>query len=303
MVLITISNEKGVKMKTINKSKISISIIIVTLVACIVALLFIYRTSNKNSNITTNIDTMMDLYNEIYPSFMVSTLSDYAQLDYDQLLFSAQTIALVEAADELTVDNSFGIGKSGDVFYNAYSIRNVDALRYYKNEKEFGKSFEVIQECVCLEDGSVVAKDSYYPMLKNNTYLLFLDDSNYYRYPIQISADNGAFNLTYLRLSMRLQLITEALYKLGLLILPTKDDTIVTSFIDSSLVMGTGYSDEEYDSFYNSKDWTSIELSTEYTYKDMVIQLKYLETDEGYLFRVGNLIYSNNPSKYYYSDN
>lgn len=272
----------------LNKTK---AVIILFVLLLIGAIFLIPKKQDNNANLWVIPSTMEDLCKQMYSSFNNSDLADYAQFDYDGLYYCAETIALATAADDLTAENSKGIAESGDRYHYAHSVRNVDVLHYYKNEQEYGSSLDIVEECVMNERGTVIAKVYYYPLLKGSTYLLFLGFSSYYGYPVSLSADNGTFNLTYLRLNSRTQVITEALYSLDLLKFKPKYKEAVEAFIASQLVMGTGYALEEYDKYYDSKNWGKITLSTEYTYDDMAIELGYKQLDNGYLFRVGNLIY------------
>ena len=167
------------------------------------------------------VQTMYELYNLKYPSFRFSSTADYAQFDYSELWREAHTIALVTPEDVLSEENSRGITASGDRFYDAHSVRTVRALRFFKNEHGYPESFSMVEECAMLEDGSVVGMDECYPMQKGDVYLVFLGSSGWNK-PIVISADNGKFDLTNLRLNnaYRQPLIVGALMDMDLLAKP-----------------------------------------------------------------------------------
>ena len=218
-------------------------------------------------------ESFHELTSKRYSKVALSGMADYSQWDFEGLMGYAHTVALVTPVDELSPDNSFGIEESGDKYHKAYSVRKVEVIEYYKNEKNYGDTFEMAEKCVMLNDGTLVMKEDCYPMEKGDCYLVFLIDSGYGGYPLSISADNGKIDLTYLSLNTRKSLAAEALLEFDLLE-PTPELTkeqLEETFVDfSSSRMGTEY--------------YPVVLSTSYTKKGMELELEYTITDYGKLF-------------------
>lgn len=241
------------------------------------------------------VQSMYELYNMKYPSFRFTCMADYAQFDYQGLWKRAHTIALVTPEDELTQENSRGISETGDRFYNAHSVRTVRALQFYKNEREYEETFQMVEECAMLADGSVVGMDESYPMQKGDVYLVFLCESGW-GYPIIVSADNGKFDLTNLRLNnaRRQPLIAGALMDLGLMPMARSRSEALEYFPLAKYVIdnGSSYYEEEYNALYNAHRWQTMEIRADDTLPAMTLTVEYAQTEDGYLYHVGNRILS-----------
>ena len=146
--------------------------------------------------------TLKEYYGSKYPAIRSAGMADFMQYSYGELFSHAQTVAVVTPADELTAENTFGVAKSGDIYYNLHSVRKVKALEYFKNEKEYGDTFEMAEECGLLANGTMVKLEDCWPMQKGDVYLVFLKESGF-DYPLAISACNGKFDLTHLDLNCR----------------------------------------------------------------------------------------------------
>ena len=228
--------------------------------------------------------TMNELFEGIYGTVRLSGMADYAQFDYPGLMDRAHTVALVTPLDELTAENSFGVSESGDKFYNIHSIRQVKVLKYFKNENSFGDTMELAEKCVLLPDGTLVHEEACYPMQKGDTYLVFLINSGYGK-PLAISADNGKFDLSNLRLNNRLPLVAQALTDLGL----AQKSEVSEAFADAQAVSWSG--EESYSQFKNISDWNTAVFTTEYTKKGFELPLEYTNKNGEYAFRLGEYIY------------
>ena len=68
---------------------------------------------------------MRDFVESQYASVRVSGMGDYFQHNYQELMEEAQVVAVVKSIDDLTVGNSFGISETGDMFFYAFSLREI----------------------------------------------------------------------------------------------------------------------------------------------------------------------------------
>lgn len=233
---------------------------------------------------------MKELFEDRYSNLYVTGMADYVQFSYEELWERAHTIAVITPLDELSVENSYGISDSGDCFYNAHSIRAVQALTFYKNSKGYSENFEVVEVCAMLDDGSVVGMENCYPMYKGETYLVFLGDSGW-GYPIVLSADNGKFDLTNLRLNLssRQPLLAKAMMDMELLSMARSADEALSYFGEA--VYLTDNRSNDYEFLSAAYEWETMLLSSSYTAENMELSIEYAKTDTGYLYRIGEFIF------------
>lgn len=229
-----------------------------------------------------NYAAMQELYEDIYPAIRVGEFYCYYEYyGYTSLCRKSQTIAIVTPKTALTAEDSNG--KSG-----IGSERQVTALHFFENRKKLGDEFVVTEFCKLLSNGSVVCRGSCRPMLKGNNYLLFLDDNNE---PLQDA--NGMFDLSNLRLNERLNVWVEVLSELDILEYQadTKDcDMLIKRFFSSEIVANS--SSDEFAVIDSKTRWDKITVTTEYTDKNMALDIYYAETGEEYLFKTEGYIYS-----------
>ena len=125
--------------------------------------------------------TMREMMEQLYPHVSMSGMSDYAVFDYDGLMNRAHTVALVTPLDDLTKENTFGVSESGDRYYAIHSVREVQVIQYFKNEKNFGETFTMAEKCGLTDvqeiptesgdiqvTGGLVMEENCYPMQKGN---------------------------------------------------------------------------------------------------------------------------------------
>ncbi len=275
------------KRRNLNKKQaILISVTVLLLVFAAVIAAFALKAPGE-----PGAETMQELFLDIYPDVRVSGMCNYMQFNYDELTNWAHTIAVVTPLDDLTAENSYGISEDGDRFFNAHSVREVQLVEVFKNEKGYKDTMRIAEKCVVLEDGTLVAEEACYPMQRGDYYLVFLTDSGY-GYPLSLSADNGKYDLTHLRLNNRPQLLVEMLYDLGLAggtgVLSRSMD-ILTDFTAPECLW---YVEEEsYSALDARTDWQSVTLTTPYTDSNMTIDFVYAANPTGMLAKLGDCIY------------
>lgn len=236
-------------------------------------------------------DTMRELFLDIYTDVQLSGMCNYLQFNYAELTSWAHTIAVVTPLDDLTTENSYGISESGDRFYNAHSVREVQLVEVFKNEKGYKDTMKIAEKCVVLEDGTLVAEEACYPMQRGDYYLVFLFNSGY-GYPLSLSADNGKYDLTHLRLNNRQHLLVEMLYDLGLAESAGLRARNMDFLADFTKPHALCYKDgADYASLDARTDWSSLPLTTRYTDSGMTINLEYAENTEGIMAKLGDYIY------------
>ena len=131
-----------------------------------------------------------ELFLSRYEDIRVRGFVEFPALDFEELMAQAHTVAIVTPTDDLSAENSRYID----------SVRTVRAVAWFKNEKNFGDTFEIAEYCVCLDDGTLVISDeSCFPMERGDYYLVFLHTAH--GVPMALGADNGKFDLTHLRLN------------------------------------------------------------------------------------------------------
>mgnify|MGYP007070023742 CR=1 FL=1 len=157
------------------------------LVVCIILIFTIGRANKKDAP-----TDFKEYYQQEYANIAISGSANYMVFDSRLLMQQAHTIAIVTPLDALTTENSYGISSSGDLYYNAHSIRKVQVIQVFKNEKNYDDTIEIAEKCVLLEDGTLVMDEYCYPMQVGNYYLVFLTNSGL-GYPLTLSADNGKF--------------------------------------------------------------------------------------------------------------
>jgi len=274
------------------KRKLSIYILVPTVILILGLVIGLVYVSFSAQNKDTKLSNMRDLMESRYSSYHDGGMSNYEVFDYEGLVKYACTIALVTSSDTLSTDMSRDIGTKGgiegDLYYDTYSLRTVEVLEFYKNNRKFADTFDIAEQCILKDDGSVIAEDSCYPLQEGDTYLLFLIIGGKGK-PLSISGDNGNFNLTYLRLNDKLRVAIEALCDLNILEYDKAYDDIINSLNASSIVMFN--TEEEVNAFYLENEWDTIALTTPYTKDGMAVQLEYAKTNSGYLFSLGNGIY------------
>ena len=246
----------------------------------------------KEEQTLKNVQSMYELYSLKYPSIRVGSNLDYIQYDYQGLWRVAHTIALVTPEDELTQENSSGVSEDGRRVYGARSERRVKALRFFKNERNFEECFSFVEKWAMLADGSVVGMDESYPMQKGDVYLVFLCNSGW-GYPIIVSADNGKFDLTNLRLNNadRQPLIAGALMDLGLMPMARSRSEALEYFPSAKYrIDNSSYNETEYNALYNAHRWQTMEIRADDTLPVMTLTVEYAQTEGGYLYHMDDLI-------------
>jgi len=230
-------------------------------------------------------DTIHDYYNARYTGIHCSGMADFLQYDYSNLFRYAHTVAVVTPLDELSTENTFGISGKDDPYYNIHSVREVKVLEYFKNEQEYGDTFEIAEECGVLEDGTLVMLEDCWPMQKGDTYLVFLCKSGF-GYPLSISACNGKFDLTHLDLNCRQHslVLLNALLELNLL----TEDSIhrVGVALQETTEIYFFYQPED-DKHITRDDfikWESYRLYTRWTDKHYSLTIKCGTDEEGTVY-------------------
>jgi len=231
--------------------------------------------------------TIQDYYQARYPAIRSSGMADFVQYDYSDLFRYAHTVAVVTPLDELSVENTFGIAERGDRYYNIHSIREVKVLAYFKNEREYGDTVELAEECGVLEDGTLVMLEDCWPMQKGDTYLVFLCNSGF-GYPLSVSACNGKFDLTHLDLNCaeHSRILLTALLKLELLTeksLRRAGKDLLEAVNSASPVYWP--KDEEHLAKEAGIKWKTYELYTPWTDRNYPLMIKCGTDEEGVIYR------------------
>ena len=227
-------------------------------------------------------NSMREFAESQYTSVRVSGMGDYFQYDYKELMEEAQVVAVVKSINDLTVKNSFGISETGDTFFYAFSLREVEVIESFKGEFTAGEKMEVAEKCILLENGTMVASEDCYPMRKGDYYLLFLSRSGYAGSPLlPISADNGKCDLTnlYLNSDRRKQLFIEACSDL----LFDQNDFSRLNIIPKDEL--------SKDQTEGEKDWETILFTTPYTDKGNEIEIKIGHENGEIVYQIGNYYY------------
>ena len=248
---------------------------------CLVCLAVVAASAQK-----PRYSNMKEYYQSKYASIRGVGMADYMQYTYPELFRHAQTVAVVTPVDELTAENTFGIAKSGDIFYNLHSVRRVKALKYFKNENEYGDTFEMAEECGLLENGTLVRMEDWWPMQKGDAYLVFLRESGF-GYPLCISACNGKFDLTHLDLNCwdHSQVLLKALLELDLLtedsVRQAEDDLLRKAAFGKGVYWPE---DAEHAAREAAIPWKSCKLYTQWTDRSYPLILRYGEDEEGPIY-------------------
>ena len=227
---------------------------------------------------------LKDIVEERYGRFG-SDCANRRIYDYAELKEEAHTIALVECLDDLTLENSHGVFQGGDRFHNAYSVRNVRAIKFFKNENNYPEEFQIAQGCALSERRGVVGVEGHYPMEKGGYYLVFLKTSMLSgRLPLPASASNGLFDLKYLKInSDHRQVCSQAVADL-LMENSARSAAFPTArFLEAEAWMYPGW-DDGYDELVESINWRTYSLDTPYTAQNMKLEIKYAEVDGEWLF-------------------
>ena len=227
-----------------------------------------------------------DYYQTCYPDIRCSGMADYLQFDYPGLFRYAHTAAIVTPLDRLSADNTYGIGESGDIYYNIHSVRKVKVLKYFKNEQGYGDTIELVEECGMLADGTVVMLEDCWPMQEGDTYLVFLCSSGF-GYPLTVSACNGQFDLTHLDLNCRQhsRVLLNALLELDLL---TEKSVRQAGEIlrEAASAMPVYWpEDEEHIAKENEMEWKTVELYTQWTDKNYPLTVKWGTDEDGSIYQ------------------
>ena len=227
--------------------------------------------------------TMKEYYGSKYAAIRSAGMADFMQYTYRELFSYAQTVAVVTPVDELTAENTFGISKSGDIYYNLHSVRRVKALEYFKNEKEYGDEFEITELCGLLANGTMVKLEDCWPMQKGDVYLVFLNETGF-GHPAPISACNGKFDLTHLDLNCRdhSEVLLRALLDLDLL----TEKSVRQAGED--LLRKAAYAarvswpkDEEHAAKETAIQWRSYKLYTKWTDRSYPLNLRCGDDEDG----------------------
>ena len=134
-----------------NRKKLCLLIGVLALVVIVVSVSVIVGFSDHNADY----QTMRELFESRYPNVYCSGMADYVQFTYDELWAEAHTIAVVTPVDVLSTENSYGIAESGDRFYNAHSVRELEAITFFKNSRELNDVFEIVETCAMLNDDAL----------------------------------------------------------------------------------------------------------------------------------------------------
>ncbi|MBO6011809.1 MAG: hypothetical protein J6P71_08470, partial [Oscillospiraceae bacterium] len=262
--------------------------------------------------------SLAEYYEGIYGEIRTVAYGDYMQYDYDALFRQASVVAIVTPLDSLTEENTEGISETGmKKYYGLHSLRKVKAVKYYKNEPDYGESFTIVEQCGVVEGNTLVVMDACYPMeeaKKGAYYLVFLHESGY-GYPAAISADNGRFDLTHLSLNTHKEVLVDALFSLGLADTEGHDGLLEQAAAAIRLGMGdldeingmlaqggkwypqwklyalSSYKEDlgkaETDELLRRTDeWDSFVLTTKYTDKAYAVKIAYSDEGAGKIYRI-----------------
>ncbi len=229
--------------------------------------------------------TMQDYTQAHYPAIRSAGTADFMQYDYANLFRYAHTVAVVTPLDDLTAENTYGVSESGDRYYNIHSVREVKAITYFKNEKEYGDTFTLAEECGVLADGTLVTFEDCWPMQKGDTYLVFLCKSGF-GYPISVSGCNGKFDLTHLDLNCRQhsKVLLTALLELNLLTEKSVQQAGDVLQEAASALPVYWPEDEEHIAKETAIEWKTFELYTRWTDKSYPLKLKRGTDEDGVLY-------------------
>jgi hypothetical protein len=256
--------------------------------------------------------SMREYYEGIYGEVRQSGIADYAQFDYTGLYARAAVVALVTPLDDLTRENTFEWGDK-DVLLETYSVREVKALKFYKNVWELDEKFKIAEYCGIAENGAMIMQDSEYPMQKGNEYLVFLCESGL-DLPIVIAADNGKFDLTHLSLNTHRNVLTAALFDLGLAESGGNEEVVKKALSAKQLLFGdldeinaalaegakwfpawklyavSDYKEdfgkaEREELLRRAEAWDGFTITTKYTEKAYAIKIAYSDEGAGKIYR------------------
>lgn len=266
-----------------NKKKLALVLMGILLCLLLAAILLFARPKQRFT-------TFEDYVHALYPTVRTGGILEYATAyeKYTSLRAKAHTIAVVTPLDALTRENTFAVS-SGNRYSGGYSVRKVRVLKYFKNEKEFGKEFEMAEECGLAENGNLVMQENCWPMQKGDVYLVFLDDSGAgLKYPTPIRGCNGKFDLTHLELNCAEygQVLLTALLKLELLTkkslrLAGKD---LLEAVDSASAV-YWRQDKEHLAKEAEIKWKAYELYTPWTDRSYPLTIKCGTDEEGAIYQ------------------
>ena len=257
--------------------------------------------------------SLAEYYEGIYGDVRQVSISDYAQYDYKGLYARAAVVAIVTPLDDLTTENTFEWGDK-DILLETYSVREVKAVKIYKNIWELGNKFQIAEYCGIAENGTMIMKDSEYPMQKGSDYLVFFCESGL-DYPIVISADNGKFDLTHLSLNTHKEVLVDALFDLGLADTGGHDEIAKQAISSAKMLFGdleeingmlaqggkwypqwklyalSSYKEdlgkaERDELLRRTAEWDSFVLTTKYTDKAYAIKIAYSDEGAGKIYRI-----------------
>ena len=227
-----------------------------------------------------------EMYGELYPAIRTSMFVDYIEyLDYGGLLHKAETIAIVTPKGELRAEDSL------DMQAPASQRQFWVEQHLFKKEEERLSEITVTEPCELLSDGSLVRQNEYLPMLEGHYYMVFLDGN---KQPIQ--DENGVFDLSAPLLNERLGVWFDVFRKLKLYYGPAlleyepELEMTVKRFTKADIVAHS--SNDEFQYIDSRTNWSKAKISTAYTDRGMELTLYHAETDEAYLFKAGEYIYS-----------
>ena len=234
--------------------------------------------------------TFEDYVHALYPTVRTGGILEYATPyeKYETLRTKAHTVAVVTPLDALTRENTYATS-SGNRYSGGYSVRKVRVLKYFKNEKEYGKEFEMAEECGLAENGNLVMQENCWPMQKGDVYLVFLDDSRAgLKYPIPIRGCNGKFDLTHLELNCAEygQVLLTALLKLELLTkksLRRAGKDLLEAVDSASAVYWR--QDKEHLAKEAEIKWKTYELYTPWTDRSYPLTIKCGTDEEGAIYQ------------------
>ncbi len=223
---------------------------------------------------------------------------DDLHMNFEGLMRGAAVIALVTPVDDVSEERTRLIHPSGLTGSHVYSLRTVRVLKYFKNEGNWNETFTMAELCGLAkikesdERPSLILLGNNFPMALGNTYLVFLQATSLYVYPMTLDNTNSTFHLDILKLNVELDICIQSLYQLGLLTgaateSPAKE--ALDAFCQSKRFLRS--SSEQAVPYLALDGWESISIDTEYTALFMEATLWYLETETGYLFRLGELLY------------
>ena len=196
-------------MKLIHNKYVRLVSTLCLVISIVLATAFFTGVGDPKADFTT----MREFMESIYPKMIQVGFGAERMIyryDDDTLWNNAHTIALVTPMDELTVENSHIINKWGTP-RAFFSRRQVRVIEFFKNEEDYENEFMMAELCVLLEDGTLVYKETCYPMQKGDYYLVFLAKSGYLSSPaVPLGYGEGKYDITNLHLNDRLSDATKA---------------------------------------------------------------------------------------------